>query len=174
MVLGKEEKNCVLPHFTPGTSISWLLPHQLQAALLWLWLHVYMTHGQCYYEPAVMSAQGHGTLDLKPRFVSCFFDFKNVLLSLILNNTWDEVWVVEPDHKGTTPFQDDSGMSATPQGHRTTNASRKHWLLLSNKWAMLPTCDFLSNDELTLSTVVDLVALHLDLRQRLSKSHLFP
>lgn len=71
MVLGNEKE--LWCDFTPGTSKPRLFPNQLQAALLLLWLHIYVTHGQCYYESAVMSERGHW--DSRPQAQICVLFF---------------------------------------------------------------------------------------------------
>lgn len=59
-------------NFTPGSFKPLFFPNQFQTALLQLWL--YVTHGQYYYEPAVMSAQGHW--DPTPQAHTCAYFLK--------------------------------------------------------------------------------------------------
>lgn len=62
LVLGNEKE--LWCYFALGTSKPLLFLNKLQAVLLWILLQAYVTHGQCYYEPAIMSAWRHRDLTL--------------------------------------------------------------------------------------------------------------
>lgn len=98
-------------NFTPGSLKPLFFPNQLQTAPLQLWRHV--TRGQCYYEPAVMSAQGYW--DPKPQACTrayFFFDFLKISHSASFPRTferrsglWSLITMASPYFKTALAYQ---------------------------------------------------------------------
>lgn len=162
-------------NFTPGSFKPLFFHNQLQTTLLRLWLH--MTHGQCYYEPAVMSALGHWDPTPQARARAYFFQlFKNShsapfpRMSDRRSGWWDPITMASPH------FQ--AALACQPLLRNTEHWQTQETMVIPfyqvSKSPLTETSRLaMSYNTVCCENVLDTVVLQLDFRPRLCPIHIF-